>query len=68
MKNRSKVAENLAKVFLNLGQGIALAGIVARLIQHQVTLIETIAVIGIGIYTIIIGLYLVSECTTSKEV
>ena len=67
MKNQTKVAEQLAKVFLNLGQGIALSGVVARLIQQQISVLETLAAIGIGIYTVMIGLYILSEYTTTKE-
>jgi len=63
MKNKAKVAEQLAKVFVNLGQGIILAGVVAGIIQHQTTIIETLVVIAVGIYTIGHGLYLVSEYT-----
>ena len=67
MKNQTKVAEQLAKVFLNLGQGIVLSGVVARLVQQQISVLETLAAIGIGIYTVMIGLYIVSEYPNTKE-
>ena len=61
MKQPERVVENLAKVFLNLGQGIILAALLARLIQHQATFTDAIIAPLFGMTNIAIGRYLISE-------
>lgn len=58
MKNSAKTGVQLSKVFLNVGQGIILATILARLIQQQSSFLEMVVGLLIGFYTIGIGLYL----------
>lgn len=67
MKNPSKTGEQLAKVFLNIGQGIILSTILAKLIQQQSSMSETLVGLFIGLYTIGIGLYLFDYSTKGEE-
>ena len=55
------VREHLGKVFLNIGQGLILAGVVGRLLQHEATILESVAVYFLGTYAIGIGLYFISK-------
>jgi hypothetical protein len=55
------VREQLGKVFLNIGQGLILAGVVGRLLQHEATILESVVVYLLGTYTIGIGLYFISK-------
>ena len=61
IKLTSAVKEQLGKVFLNIGQGLILAGIVGRLLQHEATILESVAVYFLGTYAISIGLYFISK-------
>lgn len=67
MKNPLKTGEQLAKVFLNIGQGIILSTILAKLIQQQSSMFETLVGLFIGLYTIGIGLYLFDYSTKGEE-
>ncbi len=55
------VREQLGKVFLNIGQGLILAGVVGRLLQHEATILESVVVYLLGTYTIGIGLYFIGK-------
>ena len=55
------VREQLGKVFLNIGQGLILAGVVGRLLQHEATILESVVVYLLGTYAIGIGLYFISK-------
>jgi hypothetical protein len=55
------VREQLGKVFLNIGQGLILAGVVGRLLQHEATILESVVVYLLGTYTIGIGLYFIDK-------
>jgi hypothetical protein len=61
IKFTSSVKEQLGKVFLNIGQGLILAGVVGRLLQHESTILESVVVYLLGTYAIGIGLYFISK-------
>ena len=61
IKFTSAVKEQLGKVFLNIGQGLILAGVVGRLLQHESTILESVVVYLLGTYAIGIGLYFISK-------
>ncbi len=61
IKFTSSVKEHLGKVFLNIGQGLILAGVVGRLLQHEATILESVVVYFLGTYAIGIGLYFISK-------
>ena len=55
------VVENLGKVFLNLGQAMILGGIASRFLKAEITTQESIIIISIGVYTIYVGLFFLSQ-------
>lgn len=58
IKFTPSVREQLGKVFLNIGQGLILAGVVGRLPQHEASILESVVVYFLGAYAVGIGLYL----------
>ncbi|MFA5832742.1 MAG: hypothetical protein WDA22_04600 [Bacteroidota bacterium] len=67
IKLTSRVSEQLGKVFLNIGQGLILAGIVGRLIQHDTSIVDSIVAYLLGAYAIGIGLYFISRTNVEEE-
>jgi uncharacterized membrane protein (Fun14 family) len=59
--NLSKaVAENLGKVFLNIGQGTILGSFAAGFLAESVRLPAALLGFALGAYTVFIGLWLIS--------
>ncbi len=67
IKFTSIISEHLGKVFLIIGQGLILAGIVGRIIQHESTILDSIVTYLLGSYAIVIGLYFVGGTVKEEE-
>ncbi len=66
--NLSKaVAKNLGKAFLNIGQGVILASLVSGFFGRDISLPMMSLGIGVGAYTIYLGLWFISESENSRE-
>ncbi len=67
MELTEKVIENLGKVFLNVGQGIVLGSFASRFFEENIPLLFSVIAFVIGIMTVIVGLYFISESELLKH-
>ncbi len=67
MELTKTVAEHLGKVFLNVGQGVALASIVSGLFGKEVHLLTVMVGIGLGAYTAYVGLWFTWKSSTLRS-
>lgn len=55
------VAENVGKVFLNIGQGTILGSFVSQFLGKETLPSYSLVAFAVGIYTVYIGLWFISE-------
>ena len=67
MQLTKSVVEHLGKVFLNLAQGIILGTFISGFLRQEIPLSVSIGTFGVGVYTIFVGLYFISESRKLEE-